>query len=95
MIKDIYEQYALCAELVGKIRKDLHIVICGGNHDAIRLAEPQPILDKDLAKGFHEMPNVTLVTNPALVSIHAKRDFEGLKVLLYRQRPVFASFWSS
>jgi len=83
LIKDIYEQYALCAELVGKIRKDLHIVICGGNHDAIRLAEPQPILDKDLAKGFHEMPNVTLVTNPALVSIHAKRDFEGLKVLLY------------
>src|SRR3989338_1792554 len=82
-LTDIYAQYELCATLLKKIRKDVNIIICGGNHDAIRLAEPQPYLDKELAKPLWEMPNVTMVTNPSLVSIHAKRDFEGLKVLLY------------
>ena len=82
-LKDVYAQYALCASLIQKIRKDVHIIICGGNHDAVRLAEPQPCLDKEFAQPFWEMPNVTLVTNPSLVSIHAKRDFDGLKVLLY------------
>lgn len=82
-IKDIYNQYEKCAELLSKIRKDIHIVICAGNHDALRISEPQPVLDKKLAKAIWELPNVTMVTNPSLINIHSSKDFDGFNILLY------------
>lgn len=83
LIKDIYSQYEKCAELLGRIRKDINIVICAGNHDALRISEPQPFLDKNLAKPVWDLPNVTIVTNPSLVNIHSSKDFEGFNLLLY------------
>ncbi len=83
VIKDVSKQYEKCAEYLGKIRKDLKIVICAGNHDALRIAEPQPILNKDLAKSLYELPNLIMVTNPSLVNIHSSKDFPGFDILLY------------
>lgn len=82
-IKDIRKQYEKAAELLGMIRKDIKIMICPGNHDALRISEPQPELTKDLAPGLCEMPNVILVSNPSLVNIHSTKDFPGFDVLMY------------
>lgn len=83
LIKDIYRQYDAIAELLSKIPKRIKIIICPGNHDAMRIAEPQPIFFKDFAKKLHTLTNVTLVSNPARVKIHQSKDFDGLDVLLY------------
>lgn len=82
-IKDINEQYEKLAYYLGKIRKDISLIICPGNHDALRLSEPQPCLDKNIAKKIWELPNVFLVSNPALVNIHFSEDFDGFDVLMY------------
>ena len=49
----------------------------------MRIAEPQPPLYKDFAKPIYQLPNATLVSNPALVNIHSSKDFPGFDVLLY------------
>lgn len=82
-IKDIKLQYQKLAELISLIRKDIKIIICPGNHDALRISEPQPPLDKDLAGEMWKIPNVILVSNPSLVNIHSSENFVGFDVLLY------------
>ena len=57
--------------------------MCAGNHDALRIAEPQPIFHKEFAKSLYEMDNVIMVTNPSVVNIHSSKDFEGFNVLMY------------
>ncbi len=82
-IKDIYKQYEECARLFSKIREDIQIIFSPGNHDAVRLAEPQPIFEKVLCEDLWNMKNVTLVTNPAIVNVGATIGFEGFEVLMY------------
>ena len=83
VIGDIYLQYNKVAEYFSMIRKDVKIIVCGGNHDAMRIAEPQPLLNKDYAKAIWELPNVILVTNPSVINIHSSKNFEGFDVLMY------------
>ncbi len=83
IIKDIYEQYKYCAELLKQIPSHIQLIIGPGNHDAMRIAEPQPKIYKDYAPDLYEMPNVTLVTNPSYINIHASKDFSGFDVLMY------------
>jgi len=82
-ITNVKDQYSKCAYYFSKIRGDLQIIVCPGNHDALRLAEPQPVLDEDLAIDLYEMDNVKLVSNPAVVNIGSSPDFEGFNVLMY------------
>ncbi len=82
-IKDITEQYNLCAYYISQIRKDIQIIICPGNHDALRLSEPQPVLNKEFAKLLWEIPNVIMVSNPSLINIHKTESFPGFDILLY------------
>ncbi|MAG50283.1 DNA polymerase II [archaeon] len=83
VLKDVYKQYELCAEILSEVREDITIIICPGNHDALRIAEPQPALYKDFAKPLWDLPNVIMVSNPSLVNIHSSEDFLGFDVLLY------------
>jgi len=83
VIKDIYQQYSYCAELLRRISPEKKLIICPGNHDSMRIAEPQPVLYKDFAKPIWELPNVTMVSNPAFVNIASTKDFSGFDVLLY------------
>jgi len=77
-IKDIKEQYAKLAELLGRIRKDVRIIMCPGQHDAVRVAEPQPPITDFYAPGLHKLQNLSLVTNPCYVCLE-----EGFNVLMY------------
>lgn len=83
VIKDVEEQYSRVAELFNKIRKDIKIIILPGNHDCVRLMEPQPILDEKYAWPLHNLKNVILVSNPSLVNIGAGKNFSGFNVLAY------------
>ncbi len=78
-IKDIHQQYEEAARLFGDIN-DVKIIIAPGNHDASRLAEPQPAIPEDYAKNLHDLKTTEFVSNPALVSL------DGIKVLVYHGR---------
>jgi len=82
-IKDIYKQYEECAKLLSKIPSEIPLIICPGNHDAMRIAEPQPALYQDFAKSIYELPNVISLSNPSFVNIHSSENFSGFDVLLY------------
>jgi DNA polymerase II small subunit len=65
------------------IRKDVSIIIGPGNHDAVRMSEPQTKLDKDLAGSLYALKNVTIVGNPAVINIGSTNNFEGFDFLMY------------
>jgi len=83
VIKDIYKQYEECARLLKQIPKQIKLIISPGNHDALRLSEPQPELPKDFAQALFELPNTVFVSNPATVTIHKTEDFPGFDILVY------------
>ena len=82
-IRDIYAQYQRCAELIGEIPDNIKIIMIPGNHDAMRLNEPQPSLYRDICKPVWDIKNAILVSNPSTINIHATDTFGGFEVLLY------------
>lgn len=83
IIKEITEQYNKVAELLSKIRKDIKIIICPGNHDSVRIAEPQPLIDEKFASALYSLSNVLFVSNPAMINIGSSKTFSGFNILLY------------
>jgi len=82
-IGDIEEQYNQLAKILKKIRKDIKIIISPGNHDGVRLMEPQPTLDEKYAWALYDMPNAIMVGNPSYVNIGSGNGFSGIDVLIY------------
>ena len=82
-IKDFEGQFEKLAEILSKIRRDIKIIICPGNHDGIRIMEPQPLPDEKYAWPLYNLKNVILIENPFQVNIGAKKDFSGFNVLVY------------
>ncbi len=76
-IPDIYKQYDFFASLIERVPDYIEVVLAMGNHDAVRGAEPQPKLDRDIGGRLYEIDNVHIVGNPATVSTH------GVKTLIY------------
>ena len=81
-IPNIKGQYDRCAEFLSMIRDDIQIVLCPGNHDARRIAEPQPPLER-YAGSLKSLKNLVLVSNPSWINVLAEGDFEGFDILLY------------
>ena len=79
-IKDIKQQYNEAAKFLGNIRSDIKIIIAPGNHDASRVAEPQPAVPEEYAKALYELDNVEFISNPGVVSL------DGINVLIYHGR---------
>ena len=79
-IKDITQQYNEAAKFLGNIRSDIKIIIAPGNHDASRVAEPQPAVPEKYAKALYELDNVEFISNPGVVSL------DGINVLIYHGR---------
>ncbi|MFH1669948.1 MAG: DNA-directed DNA polymerase II small subunit [Candidatus Woesearchaeota archaeon] len=82
-ILDIYKQYDEFARYMRMLPNHLQLIICPGNHDAMRIAEPQPALYKDFAKSVWELPNVHMVSSPSYVNIHSSDSFPGFDLLIY------------
>jgi len=82
-LNDLEAQFKGLANLLSQIRDDVQIIISPGNHDGVRLMEPQPIFDKKYAWPLYELENVTLVTNPSYINFGAKENFPGFDILMY------------
>ncbi len=82
-ITDIYKQYGEIAKSFAKIPENIKIIICPGNHDYVRIAQPQPPIDKDVAPGLYELPNLVSISSPGVVKIKPFENDVSLNVLLY------------
>ncbi|MBM3230572.1 hypothetical protein FJZ22_02880 [Candidatus Pacearchaeota archaeon] len=79
--KQLHEQYALLASYLKRVPKHITMFLCPGQHDASRVAEPQPPPHKHYAAPLYELDNLVLVTNPTLVTLH--EGLKEFKVLMY------------
>ncbi|MEF8756634.1 MAG: DNA-directed DNA polymerase II small subunit [Halobacteriales archaeon] len=75
-IEDVYDQYEAFSELLKDVPGDVEIVMIPGNHDAVRLAEPQPGFDEEL-RSIMSAHDATITGNPSVVTL------EGIDVLMY------------
>ncbi|WP_255169370.1 DNA-directed DNA polymerase II small subunit [Natrononativus amylolyticus] len=75
-VVDIYEQYEVFNEYLKQVPGDMEIVMIPGNHDAVRLAEPQPGFDEEL-RSIMSAHDARIVSNPSTVTL------EGVSVLMY------------
>jgi len=75
-IVDIYDQYERFSEHLKAVPGDMEIVMIPGNHDAVRLAEPQPAFDEEL-RDIMTAHDARIVGNPSTVTV------EGVSVLMY------------
>jgi len=80
-LKTMKEQYELLASYLRRVPERITMFLCPGQHDAVRVAEPQPPVGKYYAAPLHEIPNLVLVTNPTLVKL--TRGDKVFKVLMY------------
>jgi DNA polymerase II small subunit len=75
LIPDMWRQYEALAELLKDVPDRIEVVLLPGNHDAVRQAEPQPALPRDIQKLF--AGKVRFLGNPVMLGI------EGVHVLAY------------
>ncbi|PIN93026.1 hypothetical protein COU54_04720 [Candidatus Pacearchaeota archaeon CG10_big_fil_rev_8_21_14_0_10_31_24] len=80
-LKSMKEQYDLLASYLERVPKHITMFMCPGQHDAVRVAEPQPLIDRKYAESLYKIENLVMVTNPTLVKFLDKdKEF---KVLMY------------
>jgi DNA polymerase II small subunit len=82
-IKDIKNQYQKLFEFLERIPDYITIIMCPGQHDAVRVPEPQPPIDEEFGLELTKMDNLFLVSNPAFIEIEAGERKKGIKVLIY------------
>jgi len=75
-VVDIFDQYEAFSEHLKAVPGDMEIVMIPGNHDAVRLAEPQPGFDEEL-RDIMSAHDCRITGNPSTVTI------EGVSVLMY------------
>lgn len=66
--KDITKQYESLAESLAMIPDHIEVILMPGNHDAVRLAEPQPPLPDEFQELFSNS-NIHFLSNPSYFSI--------------------------
>ena len=82
-MKSVKQQYVEFARYLKMIPSHIQIILCPGNHDAVRLAEPQPAFNPTFAQPVLDLPNVTAISSPGMVNIGKTDTFEGFNVMLY------------
>lgn len=75
LIRSVRAQYNKVGEILGKLRRDVEIIVLPGLHDAVWLGEPQPGVDKKWLGSLGELPNLRVVSNPAYVEVGGLRVF--------------------
>jgi DNA polymerase II small subunit len=78
----IEEQLKKVEGLIGKIPKNMKVIIMPGNHDPGRRALPQPAIPEKYNSSLWEMENVVMVGNPAMISLN------GVKVMMFHGQSI-------
>ena len=73
-IQNVYDQYQYCASKLDELPDHITPIILPGNHDAVRPAEPQPVLEHEIQQKFNSAIHVG---NPCRISLN------GIDVLSY------------
>ena len=73
-ISNVYEQYQYCANKLDELPNHITPIILPGNHDAVRPAEPQPVLEHAIQQKFNSAIHVG---NPCRVNLN------GIDMLSY------------
>jgi len=68
-ISDLYEQYQVTGTDLERVPDHMETIILPGNHDAVRLAEPQPVLSSEVQSHFN---HGHFVGNPCRFKISGK-----------------------
>ncbi|MFQ5977535.1 MAG: metallophosphoesterase [Candidatus Heimdallarchaeota archaeon] len=98
-LTSLKEQYLQVSELLGQIPPEISLIIIPGNHDATRLALPQPPFLKEFAEPLYDLSNATILGNPSFVEIGECRVLiahgNGLERIIQRtsasfQKPIGA-----
>lgn len=82
LLPTVEEQLKHLEKLLEKIPKHIKIVISPGNHDPGRRALPQPAIPEKYCPGLWEKENITMVGNPAIVTLN------GVKVLMFHGQSI-------
>lgn len=78
-ITDVYDQYEFCARSLDKLPDHITPIILPGNHDAVRPAEPQPVLEPLIQQKFNSTVHVG---NPC------RMELSGIDVLSYHGKGI-------
>ncbi len=73
-IPNVYDQYEYCARKLDELPDHITPIILPGNHDAVRPAEPQPVLESSIQKKFNSAVHIG---NPCRVNLN------GINILSY------------
>ncbi len=68
-IKEVKKQYDQLYEFLSRVPKNIKLIINQGNHDATRIAEPQPILDPYFGESLYKLENAVFVSNPSTLDL--------------------------
>lgn len=82
-------QYHEAARWLSQIPKHISIIIIPGNHDIVRLSEPQPKLPYDKTYALYNMENVIMLSNPSRVILFPNDPSGGVEVYLYHGGSLF------
>lgn len=87
-LKSLKEQYSLLSAYLKEIPPHITLFMCPGQHDSVRVAEPQPVIDNFYGKALYDIPNLVLVSNPSLIKL-IEKDKE-FKILMYHGASIHA-----
>ncbi|MGV8142453.1 MAG: OB-fold nucleic acid binding domain-containing protein [Candidatus Pacearchaeota archaeon] len=87
-IKTLKGQYDELATYLKRIPQRITVFMCPGQHDASRVPEPQPVVDRSYAGALYDIPNLVLVSNPCLVKLLEKE--KEFKVQMYHGASIHA-----
>jgi DNA polymerase II small subunit len=76
---DVYKQYSTLASMLDELPDHITPILSPGNHDAVRPAEPQPVLEADIQQDFNSAIHTG---NPGRVNL------SGLDVLTYHGKGI-------
>lgn len=74
---DIFSQYKELHSLLEQVPDHIQIIAIPGNHDAVRVADPQPQISDEVLGPLADMDNFHMTSSPGYVSLH------GVEMLLY------------
>ncbi|MCK4327237.1 MAG: DNA-directed DNA polymerase II small subunit [Candidatus Diapherotrites archaeon] len=74
---DIFKQYEQLHFYLQQVPDYIEMIAIPGNHDAVRIAEPQPALPKEVLGPLGSLDNFRCMGSPGYVSLH------GFEVMLY------------